>query len=199
MKKFFTTGDVAKICEISPKTVINYCESGKLSSEKSPVTNYRRIPRDALVAFMEKYNIPVSRADSIEQKSVLVVDDDENFVRLLKKAFNLAEKNVLVKVACDGYEALVEIGKEAPDLVILDVMMPKIDGYEVCKTLRSNPSFKGVKICAISGVSDDDMEKNLLRCGADLFIKKPFEFREFVKTTTRLLGLNGGADDPKTR
>ncbi|OHB76887.1 MAG: hypothetical protein A2Z34_10130 [Planctomycetes bacterium RBG_16_59_8] len=191
MKDFFTTGDVARICEIAPKTVINYCEAGKIPSEKSRVTNYRRIPRQALLDFMGKYGIPLARLEEAESQTVLIVDDDADFVRVLRKALKTLGGKTEVLTAGDGYEALVEIGRRRPDVVILDVRMPKLDGYEVCRALRSDPELKDLKICAVSGVAEEGLEASILRSGANLFMRKPLEMKTFLSTVSGLLKFTG--------
>ena len=76
MKEHYTTGDVAKICNIAPRTVVNYCEQGKIGSVKSPITNYRRISRAELLKFMKQYDIPRSAINKYECRTVLLADND---------------------------------------------------------------------------------------------------------------------------
>lgn len=187
MREFFTTGDVARICDIAPKTVINYCESGKIASEKSPVTNYRRIPRQELLRFMKKFKVPLSRLEEMESWMILIVDDDAGFVQVLKKALRSSGRSLQLAAAADGYEALVEIGKRRPDVVILDIRMPKLDGYEVCRALRGDPELRDLKICAVSGVPEEGIKQRILQSGADLFVNKPLELKAFVPMVMDLL------------
>ena len=187
MKEFYTTGEVAKICNIAPKTVVNYCEAGKLKNEQSPVTGYRRIPRDELLRFMEQYKIHISKLNQVELKKILIVEDDKRIAELITQALAPFSEQVEVSAVYDGYNALVEIGMIRPDLVILDILLPRIYGFVVCKKLKENPATSSIKICAISVRSDKDTEQRILENGADVFLKKPFEIKQLIDAIETLL------------
>lgn len=190
MKPFYTTGEVAKICKIATKTVVNYCESGKIRFEQSPITNYRRIPRHELIRFITQFNIPVSQLSVVETKSVLVVDDDRVFVDIvvsaLEKHFSQRPLECKARKAYDGYTALIEIGKEQPDIVILDILMPRLDGFAVCRILKENPLTNHIKICAVSAKSDDETRDGILKAGADEFLSKPFKLDYLCEVVEKL-------------
>lgn len=108
--------------------------------------------------------------------SVLVVDDEPNIVLSLE--FLMTQLGLDVRVAGDGLSALEEIGRDVPDLVLLDVMLPKCDGYEVCRKIRENPAFDKVKVVMLTAKGRDAEREKGLAAGADDYITKPFSTRE---------------------
>ena len=108
--------------------------------------------------------------------SVLVVDDEPNIVLSLE--FLMTQLGLDVRVAGDGLSALEEIGREVPDLVLLDVMLPKCDGYEVCRKIRADPMFDKVKVVMLTAKGRDAEREKGLAAGADDYITKPFSTRE---------------------
>jgi DNA-binding response OmpR family regulator len=119
-------------------------------------------------------------------KSVLVVDDEPNIVLSLE--FLMKQAGYEVRVARDGDAALIAMREKAPDIVLLDVMMPDKDGYEVCQTIRANPAWSRTKIVLLTAkIREVEREKGLA-LGADEYVTKPFSTRELVETVRRLIG-----------
>ena len=117
---------------------------------------------------------------------VLVVDDEPNIV--LSFEFLLKQVGYDVRVARDGEQALASIAEHKPGLVLLDVMMPKRDGYDVCQTIRANPDWSDIRIIMLTARGRDvDREKGLA-LGADEYITKPFSTREVVEKVRQFLG-----------
>jgi DNA-binding response OmpR family regulator len=121
-------------------------------------------------------------------RSVLVVDDEPNIVLSLE--FLMKQLKLDVRVARNGEEALDEIGKAKPDLVLLDVMMPKRDGYSVCRAIRANAVWGGMKIIMLTAKGREEERQKGLEAGADGYIIKPFSTREVTAQVKSLLGLN---------
>lgn len=121
---------------------------------------------------------------------VLIVDDEPNI--LLSLEFLMKKEGFMVFIARDGEEAFDILKKERPNIVLLDIMMPKVDGYEVCKYIRHTNEIKESKVVFLSAKSKEvDMEKGY-SVGADLYIPKPFSTRELVKKVNMLaMGLVG--------
>ena len=119
-------------------------------------------------------------------RSVLIVDDEPNIVRSLQ--FLMTKAGYDVRVARDGEQALDEIAKTQPDLVLLDAMMPKRDGFDVCQTIRANPRWAGVRVIMLTAKGRDiDREKGMAM-GADYYITKPFSTKEVVAQVEKVLG-----------
>ena len=185
MKTVFTTGEAADICKVSQQTIIRCFDSGRLKGFRVPGSRFRRIPRDALIAFMKDNNIPPDALESGKQK-VLVVDDDPEIVELFVDVLD-RDGRFEVKTANTGYDAGVLTQEFLPDLVILDYMLPDINGNVVCQTIRKNPNFEHMKIVIVSGVVNQDEINELLRSGADEFVKKPFNIEKLIERIGELL------------
>lgn len=119
------------------------------------------------------------------QFKILVVDDEPNILISLK--FLLGEVGYDVRVAKDGVEALAEIQKDKPDLVLLDVMMPKLDGFSVCRTIKSTPELSGIQVIMLTArVRSVERDKGL-ELGACDYITKPFSTREAIERVAAAL------------
>jgi len=116
---------------------------------------------------------------------VLIVDDEPNIVTALE--FLLEKRGYQVKVAANGEDALAEVAAFRPDLVLLDVMMPKVSGYEVCQRMRADPRWQGIKIVMLSAKGREVEVSKGMSLGADLYVTKPFSSAELVATIDRLL------------
>jgi len=118
-------------------------------------------------------------------QSVLVVDDEPNIVLSLE--FLMKQMDLDVRIAEDGDAALQEIGRQAPDLVLLDVMMPKRDGFSVCRAIRANAAWDDVKIIMLTAKSRDEERERGLAAGADDYIVKPFSTRDVRNRVGKIL------------
>ena len=119
-------------------------------------------------------------------KKVLVVDDEPSI--LLSLEFLMKQEGFEVHTAADGDEALQSIEKELPDLILLDVMMPKRDGFEVCQIIRTNPSWKEIKIIMLTAKGREVDQEKGLALGADDYVTKPFATQDLVKKVRTVLG-----------
>jgi len=124
------------------------------------------------------------------KRSVLVVDDEANIVTSLE--FLMRQLKVDVRVAGDGDAALDEINAHPPDLVLLDVMLPRRDGFDVCQTIRANPDWNGVRIVILSAKGREQERRKGLELGADDYVTKPFSTRDVVERVRGLLDGPGG-------
>jgi excisionase family DNA binding protein len=185
MKTVFTTGEAADICKVSQQTIIRCFDSGRLRGFRVPGSRFRRIPRDALVQFMKENGIPPDALDSGKLK-ILVVDDDPEIVELFVDVLE-RDGRFDVKTASTGYDAGILTQEFLPDLLILDYMLPDINGNVVCQTIRKNPNFEHMKIIIVSGVVNQDEINDLLKSGADDFVKKPFNIEKLVERVGELL------------
>jgi excisionase family DNA binding protein len=186
-KDVYTTGEVAEICKVSQQTVIRCFDTGRLGGFRVPGSKFRRIPRDALVKFMKENSIPLVNLES-GQRKVLVVDDDAEIVELFVDVLN-RDGRFEVKTASTGYDAGVLTQEFMPDLMILDYMLPDVNGNVVCQTVRNNPKFEHMKIIIVSGVVNQEEINELLQAGADDFVKKPFNIEKLIERMGELLQL----------
>jgi excisionase family DNA binding protein len=185
MKTVFTTGEAAKICKVSQQTIIRCFDSGQLKGFRVPGSRFRRIPRDQLYAFMRDNGIPTDALDSGRRK-ILVVDDDVDLVELISDAL-LRDGRFDGRTVNNGFGAGMMIKEFRPDLVVLDVMLPDINGKEVCNLVRSDKTMDDVRIICISGMVEPERIQELRDAGADDFMKKPFDVDQLVARVCQLL------------
>src|SRR5437868_5002441 len=179
MKTVFTTGEAAKICKVSQQTIIRCFDNGQLKGFRVPGSRFRRIPREALYRFMKDNGIPTDALESGKRK-VLLVDDDTELVELMTKVLD-EDGRFEVRVAGNGFDAGMMVKEYRPDLIVLDVMLPDINGKEVCHRVRSDPSLEDVRILCISGMIEEDKVQELRLSGADDFLHKPFDIEELIE------------------
>jgi len=187
MKELFTTGEAAGICKVSQQTIIRCFDSGRLEGFRVPGSKFRRIPQQSLVKFMRENNIPMDGLDSGKHK-VLIVDDDPEIVELIVDVLE-RDGRFETRSASSGYEAGIATEQFGPEAILLDYMLPDVNGNVVCQTIKSNPKFDNVKIIIVSGVVKQDEIDQLLRSGAEDFIKKPFDVTELTDKLAAALGL----------
>jgi two-component system, OmpR family, response regulator len=185
MKAVFTTGEAAEVCKVSQQTIIRCFDSGRLRGFRVPGSRFRRIPRDALLQFMRDNGIPPDSLDSGKRK-ILVVDDDPEIVELFVDVLE-RDGRFEVKTAATGYDAGIATQEFMPDLIILDYMLPDVNGNVVCQTIRKNPNFEHMKIIIVSGVVNQEEINDLMKAGADDFVKKPFNIEKLIDRVGELL------------
>jgi excisionase family DNA binding protein len=185
MKTVFTTGEAAKICKVSQQTIIRCFDNGQLKGFRVPGSRFRRIPREALYKFMKDNGIPTDALESGKRK-VLLVDDDNELVELMTKVLE-EDGRFEVRVAGNGFDAGMMVKEYRPDLIVLDVMLPDINGKEVCHRVRSDSSLEDVRILCISGMIEEDKIQELRLSGADDFLHKPFDIEELIDRMCTLL------------
>lgn len=184
-KQVFTTGEAAEVCKVSQQTIIRCFDSGRLQGFRVPGSRFRRIPRAELIRFMRTNDIPTDALES-SRKRILVVDDDEQIVELFKDVLGRDDR-FDVKTARTGYDAGMLTEQFKPHLMLLDYMLPDINGNIVCDRVRANPDMTGTKIIIVSGVVKREEIDDLLRSGADEFVKKPFNINELIERIAELL------------
>jgi two-component system, OmpR family, response regulator RpaA len=187
MKTVFTTGEAAKICKVSQQTIIRCFDSGQLKGFRVPGSRFRRIPREILYKFMKDNGIPTDALESGKRKA-LVVDDDEELVELIRDVLE-QDGRFEVRVANNGFDAGMMVKEYRPDIIVLDVMLPDINGREVCQRVRSDSTLEDVKIICISGMVEKDKIEDLKEAGANAFLQKPFEIEDLVERMCEMLDM----------
>ena len=187
MKTVFTTGEAAKVCKVSQQTIIRCFDNGQLKGFRVPGSRFRRIPREALYKFMKDNGIPTDALESGKRK-VLLVDDDNELVELMTKVLE-EDGRFEVRIASNGFDAGMMVKEYRPDLIVLDVMLPDINGKEVCQRVRSDNSLEDVRIVCISGMIEDDKIQELRDAGANDFLHKPFEVETLIERMCALLDI----------
>ncbi len=185
MKTVFTTGEAAKICKVSQQTIIRCFDSGQLKGFRVPGSRFRRIPRELLFQFMRDNGIPTDALESGKRK-ILIVDDDQELVDLIVDVLE-RDSRFETRSVNNGFDAGMMVKEYRPDLLVLDVMLPDINGREVCQRVRSDSTMDDVRIICISGMVEQDKIEELREAGANDFMHKPFEVEKLVERICQLL------------
>jgi len=189
MDDIFTVFQASKYCGVSPKTIINWVEAGHIEAYRT-VGGHRRIKKFHLEDFMKKQGIPIPDVKDLdERKRILVVDDDAIIVETIVQALEEEAYNYEIISASDGFEAGLQVNHFKPHLLILDIMMPDIKGYDVCKKIKEIEETKDTKIIVLSAYLDDEKFKKMKEYGADLCFSKPLPLPQLKKEVANILEL----------
>ena len=187
--EILTVSQAGKYCRVSPKTIINWIDAGHLKAYKT-VGGHRRIKKEDLDEFLKEKGMPLPDEAKVEEKKkILVVDDDKIIVETIVQALEEDEFGYEMISASDGFEAGLQVNHFKPDLLILDIMMPDINGYEVCQKVKTNPDSKNTKIIVLSAYLDEDAFKQMKEFGADACFSKPLPLEQLKFEVAKLLGL----------
>jgi excisionase family DNA binding protein len=181
-KSVFTTHEVSKLLQVNPRSVINWIEQDLLDSYRTP-GGHRRIRRQDLKTFLHRHKIPVPPALTEERFKVLIVEDEDPIVTILTKLLD-REGIYEVRSSSDGISALIDIGRWHPDLMILDILIPGVDGIEVCRRMKNDVESR-TSIIAMSG--QPELESTIAKAGADVFMAKPLDLERLLHEAKRLL------------
>jgi excisionase family DNA binding protein len=179
MKDVLTTGEVAKICSVAPRTVSKWFDSGALRGYRIPGSKDRRIPLNQLIRFMKQHNMPLNGLMTGATR-VLIVDDEQDIVEVLEKILE-DEAKYEVEVARGGFEAGVTAEKFRPHVMLLDMHLADLDGRTVARHVKANSDLQLTKVIAMSGKMTDEEAKGLLASGFDGFLRKPFHVRQVIE------------------
>ncbi len=187
--EILTVSQAGKCCKVSSKTIINWIEAGHLKAYKT-VGGHRRIKKEDLDQFLRDKGMPLpEEPKGEERKKILVVDDDKIIVETIVQSLEEDEYGYEMISASDGFEAGLQVSHFKPDLLILDIMMPDINGYEVCQKIKLNPETKDIKIIVLSAYLNDEAFKQMKEYGADACFSKPLPLEQLKYEVAKLLGL----------
>jgi len=184
-KKFFSTHDVARLCEAHYTTVINWVKSGKLKAYITP-GKHRRIHKEEFEKFLNKYDMPLPKELKKKNNVVLVVDDDVGALEEYKDAF---EGNGFdFYFASNGFEAGKMAYKLRPDLILLDLKMPGMDGFEVCELLHKDKETSGIPVFAVTALRSEEDIAKIKKCGIKQYVTKPVNIDNLLGLIKKTLG-----------
>ncbi|MCK4244346.1 MAG: response regulator [Candidatus Omnitrophica bacterium] len=139
--------------------------------------------RESLRAYQQEQRKVAKKG---EKKTILIVDDEPELRRAL--TIRLEASNYQVLTASDGEEALNKMREESPDLIILDIMLPKMDGFKVCRLFKFDPQYKGIPVIMLTARAQKEDESTGMETGADEYITKPFETESLLAKVKEHLG-----------
>jgi excisionase family DNA binding protein len=188
-QRFLTTGDIASYCEVTSAAVLKWIGSGKLPVFTTPGGHYRILRtdfRDFLLyhgMFIDEGFFGKGRG----RKRVLIVDDEPTVVTFIEGALLLEGKYELA-TAGDGFDAGQQVITFNPDLIILDIMLPGMDGFEVCRRVKTDAATQHIKILAVTGFATEENVRRILHTGADDYLAKPLKLQDLQDKVAELLG-----------
>lgn len=186
-KKPLSVGQVAEVCRVSKKTVLNWIYDGGLKAFTTYGGHYRVWPAN-VKKFLDTtgMDIPFEFVDD-RTTNVLIIDDDVDYTKMLSSAIKTELPTVEVSSTDDGYEGLLMIGEIKPQLVILDVRMPKVDGLQVLELLKSRKTDHNMKVLVVSAYLDEKTKKQLRTSVADYALDKLSDINVLIKTISALI------------
>ncbi|MBX3180526.1 MAG: response regulator [Candidatus Hydrogenedentes bacterium] len=183
-QKAFTTFEAAKICHVTHHSIKNWIKQGLIKASRTPGGHYR-ILEDDLDRFREKYDM-FPREKGPSQRRVMIVDDDPDALALMENILT-DDGFELVKVS-NATEVGLKAAQMGPDLILLDFLMPEINGFEVCKALRDNELTRSIPIMAVTCLTKEQDIERIFECGADEYLAKPFRVDHLLEKVRDLIG-----------
>lgn len=178
-KNVLTTGDVAKICNVAPRTVSKWFDNGQLKGYRIPGSKDRRIPVSELIRFMKAHNMPAT-AFPVGKIRVLVVDSDADAGSALADTLR-TRADYEVQTVRSSFETGVVAQKFAPHVLLVSLLAESIDATEICKSIRANEDLQTIKIIALANQLSDSESAALLQKGFDGYISNLGDAGEAIK------------------
>ena len=189
MKNSLSTLDIARLVGVAVGSVANWIDDNKLKAGRTPGGHRRVLVKD-LIEFLHKQNLPIP-AELIPTPKILVVDDETAIAEWVTHKIQEQLPACEVLQANDGFSAGELVGTMKPDVVILDIQMPELDGYEVCRRIKSKESTRNIVVIAMTGKRTPKVEKRILECGAKVCLSKPFDTNVLIHEVSDALELRG--------
>jgi len=189
--EYITTGKAARLCGVGINTIKRWIQKGELKCVITPGGHWR-IAADEFQHFLHALpSAPVQQEQSKKAEArykVLLIEDDQALSALIEGAFEMAPFDTLFDSAFDGYSGLMKIGAMQPDLILLDIMLPEINGLELIQRIRSSDLCAAMRIVVITGAADRRVVKRALsRAKPDAVFHKPFAIESLLETVHGLL------------
>ena len=181
---FFSIPQAAKYCFTSRVTLWRWVKSGKLRAFLTPGGQYK-IRKEDLESFINEKMIHLPLPQNSQEKRILIVDDDHLTQILLTKM--LSQNGYQTEIVSGGFEAGTKVMMFKPGIIILDLIMPGMDGFEVCRKIKEDPYTSHIKILAITGYDTKENRDRIMEAGADGYLAKPLEKSELLSLVEGLL------------
>ena len=187
-----STTAVAEMLGVSVASIANWIDAGKLKAGRTP-GGHRRVRAEDLVYFLRRQGLPIPEALVSSAPKILVVDDEEPVARWMAEEIKLERPDFEVRTACDGFAAGDLVASWSPDVVILDLRMPGMDGYEVCRRIKAKPETSGTQVIAVTAFYSPQVVRDIAGCGAAACLMKPIDIA--VLLTRVEDALHGGSTE----
>jgi excisionase family DNA binding protein len=178
-KNVLTTGDVARICNVAPRTVSKWFDSGQLKGYRIPGSKDRRIPVNELIRFMKQHNMPVP-AMPIGRMRVMIVDSNVESATTVAETLK-TQTDYEVKVVKSNFETGTAVHKFTPHVLLVNLLAKDIDAEEICKTIRADEELQTIKIIALANHLASGEAIALMQKGFDGYVSKPGDVSEVIR------------------
>jgi len=185
-KNFYTIPEAAEICVVGRTTMWRWVKSGKLKAVASPGGHYR-ISKDDLHSFARQHGIASVSGTFFIGARILIVDDDAAVRDSLFQI--LTTSDYLVTMAVDGFDAGIKVSEFKPELILMDLVMPGMDGVEACRRIKDNPDTSGIKVLMITGFDTPENREKAKQAGADGYLLKPIGMDVLLEKVKDLLSM----------
>ncbi|HUW33675.1 MAG TPA: response regulator [Planctomycetota bacterium] len=191
--RIFSALEVANLCGVVNQTAINWIRNGYLKAFMTPGGQYRVYIED-LVAFLEKRGMRVPAElekigkSELDWSCLAIIDDDKVLNDLIRRYFEKKETAFTILQAFDGFEAGAMLSEKHPGFVILDIDLPGLDGFHICRKIKNEPSFGKPFVITITGLGSPEIGKQALDAGSDAFMPKPLDFEQLGSLVAELAG-----------
>jgi len=188
----FSALEIAKLCGVVNQTAINWIRAGHLKAFTTPSGQYRVYAED-LVTFLKERDMRIPEelhedlTMPVDLGLALIVDDDKDLNTILKRLLERKIEELRVAQAFDGFEAGRIIAERHPAIVLLDLNLPGVDGFSLCKKIRSDESFGQPAVIAMTGIAQEEAQPKMMEAGADAFFAKPLNFDALIAKIRELL------------
>ncbi|MFZ5860119.1 MAG: response regulator [Spirochaetota bacterium] len=188
----FSALEIAKLCGVVNQTAINWIRAGHLKAFTTPGGQYRVYAED-LVTFLKERDMRIPEelhedlTMPVDLGLALIVDDDKDLNTILKRLLERKIEELRVAQAFDGFEAGRIIAERHPAIVLLDLNLPGVDGFSLCKKIRSDESFGQPAVIAMTGIAQEEAQPKMMEAGADAFFAKPLNFDALIAKIRELL------------
>ncbi len=183
-ENLLTIPRASRLCGMSRGTIWKYVKKGDIPASMTPGGQYRILKKD-FTAFMQRNNMYSPGLDELKNQRILIVDDEPEILNLLTRI--LSKEGYCLETANDGFDAGMKIMTFKPGLVILDLIMPGMDGFEVCRQIKTKPDTAHIKVLAVTGYDSEEHREKILSEGADAYLTKPFFNEGLMQTIQTLL------------
>lgn len=185
-EKIYTTYQIGKFCQVNIRTVIRWIETGKLKAYSTP-GGHRRVKWSDLISFLTQNRMPIPRElEEAKRKKILIVDDDLDFFDVAQKILAKVP-DIEVRTSASGFDTGVLVAEWLPDLILLNFIMPDLDGFEVTRKIKSNPRLKKIPIIAVTSITNPNELEKVKGSGVDTLVTKPIESESFLKKIDRFV------------
>ncbi|MFA7693445.1 MAG: response regulator [Candidatus Hydrogenedentales bacterium] len=182
-QKAYTTFEAAKVCHVTHHSIKNWIKQGLIKASRTPGGHYRILEKD-LDTFREEYDM-FPRDKIIGHRQVMIVDDDPDALALMERI--LSDEGYELVMVSNATEVGLRAAQTAPDLILLDFLMPEINGFDVCRALRNNEMTRNIPIMAVTCLDKEQDIERVFSCGADDYLAKPFKVDKFLSKVKELM------------